>query len=497
MLEVLVHLRLESDDFPCDDLQIFELAGREAVNQLFALSIGVATTKTAGLDLAAVEGATATLVFETRGQDVRRVHGMIAEIRDRLDTEPDTRSYFLLLVPRAHRLSLVRTQEIFMDLSVPEIIQKKLELVGLGADDVEMRLASAYPKREFVVQYKETDLAFISRLAEHEGITFFFEHEDGRDRIIFTDHNPGFSVVPGHETAPFRAGGEHRDVYHIESTTRLVPRTHVVHDYNYRKPLIDPTGSAEAPSGLGGGVVEYGAHCKTPEEAARLAKIRAEETEATHRVYHLESDLAWIAPGHRFELEGHPKLGDTPLLVTEIEHAARQMVAFFGGDKEVPYTNRFRAIEATIPFRPPRVTPWPRIHGVINGVIAHEVEGTESLFARLDDDGRYLVRMMFDTSQSDERQFVSRRIRMAQPHSGPNYGHHFPLKPGTEVLVGFIDGDPDRPIILATAPNAITPSPVAQNCAPAHRIKTATGILIEMKDALIEAKPAQIETNDA
>jgi type VI secretion system secreted protein VgrG len=141
MHDDLVHLRIESDDFSCDDLQVFELAGRESLGKLFALSIGVVTTRPPGLNLAVVEGATATLVLEANGQEVRRIHGMIAEIRDRIDTEPDTRSYFLLLVPRAHRLSLVRTQEIFMDLSVPEIIQKKLELVGLGADDVEMRLS--------------------------------------------------------------------------------------------------------------------------------------------------------------------------------------------------------------------------------------------------------------------------------------------------------------------------------------------------------------------
>ena len=486
MPDDLVHLRIESDDFSCDDLQIFELSGRESLGKPFALTIGVVTTKPPGLDLAVVEGATATLVFTVEGQDARRIHGMIAEIRDRIDTEPDTRSYFLVLVPRAHRLSLVRTQEIFMDLSVPEIIQKKLELVGLGADDVEMRLSGTYPKREFVVQYKETDLAFVSRLAEHEGITFFFEHEDGRDRIVFTDKNTGFPVAPGHAIAPFRARGERRDIFHIEATTRLVPRAHVVHDYNYRIPLVDPTGSAEAPSGLGGGLVEYGAHCKTPVEATRLAKIRAEETEATHRVFGIESDLGWIRSGGVFTLDGHPKLGDTTLLVTEIEHAARPSVALFGGKDSVPYTNRFRAIESSVPFRPARVTPKPQIHGVVNGVVAHEMEGTETLFARLDDEGRYLVRMMFDTSQSGERQFVSRRIRMAQPHSGQNYGHHHPLKPGTEVLIGFIDGDPDRPIILHTVPNPITPSPVAANCAPAHRIKTATGILIEMKDALIE-----------
>lgn len=483
MPDDLVHVRLESDDFSCDDVQIYEVAGRESLGRLFEIAISVVTTAPGGLDIGAVEGATATLVFQVEKQDVRRIHGMIAVIDDYLDTQPETRSYRLLLVPRAHRLTLVRTQEIFMDLSTPDIIKKKLELVGLGGDDVEFRLSGSYSPREFVVQYQESDLAFVSRLAEHEGITFFFDHESGVDKMVFTDRNDGFRPLVGHENIPFRARGERRDIYRIESTTRVVPKAHVVHDYNYRIPLVDPTGNADAPSGFGGGIVEYGAHCKTPEEALQLAQIRAEETESKHRVFALESDLAWIASAGRFTLEGHPKLGDTEFLITEVVHAGRFPVTIQGGHQEIPYTNTFQALEAAIPYRPARITPKPRIHGVVNGVIAHEIEGTESLFARLDDQGRYLVRLMFDTSQAGDRQLVSRRIRMAQPHAGANYGHHFPLKPGTEVLIGFIDGDPDRPIILHTAPNPITPSPVANNSAPAHRIKTATGILIEMKDA--------------
>jgi type VI secretion system secreted protein VgrG len=483
MPDDLVHVRLESDDFSCDDVQIFEVTGRESLGRLFEIAISVVTTAPGGLDLSAVEGATATLVFQVEQKVVRRIHGMIAVIDDFLDTQPETRSYRLLLVPRANRLTLVRTQEIFMDLSTPDIIKKKLELVGLGADDVEFRLSGTYLPREFVVQYQESDLAFVSRLAEHEGITFFFDHESGVDKMVFTDRNDGFRPLVGHENIPFRARGDRRDIYRVESTTRVVPKAHVVHDYNYRLPLIDPTGNSDAPSGFGGGIVEYGAHCKTPEEALQLAKVRAEETESKHRVFTLESDLAWIASAGRFTLEGHPKLGDTDFLITEVTHAGRFPVTIFGGHQEIPYTNTFHALEASIPYRPARITPKPRIHGVVNGVIAHEIEGTESLFARLDEHGRYLVRLMFDTSQTGDRQVVSRRIRMAQPHSGANYGHHFPLKPGTEVLIGFIDGDPDRPIILHTAPNPITPSPVASNSAPAHRIKTATGILIEMKDA--------------
>jgi type VI secretion system secreted protein VgrG len=483
MPDDVVRLRLESDDFPCDNVQVFEIAGKEAISQPFAFTIGIVVLSQEGLDVDAVEGADASLIFEVGGEELRRVHGMIAEIEDLLDTEPETRGYRLKLVPRMHRLALVHAQEIFMETTVPDIIRKKLELVGLGDDDVEMRLVGSYPQREFVVQYKETDLAFISRLAEHEGIAFFFEHEGGRERIVFTDQRGGYRPVPGHEAAPFRARGDRRDVYQLSAKTRLVPRAHVVHDYNYRTPLTDPTGNAEATSGLGGGVVEYGAHVKSPEEALRLAKIRAEETEATHRVFSGESDLGWVTAGAPFILENHPRLGDAQLLVTEVEHAATQPVALHGGKKEIGYSNRFRAIDASLTYRPPRLTPRPRIHGVINGVVEHEIEGTESKFALIDEDGRYLVRMMFDTSKPGERRAVSRRVRMAQPHSGPNYGVHFPLKPGTEVLIVHIDGDPDRPVIISTVPNAVTPSPVARSSAPAHRIKTATGILIEMKDA--------------
>lgn len=483
MPDDLVHVRLESEDFPCDDLQIFELKGRESISLPFVFTIGAATTKEQGLDCQAALGATATLIFEVLGREVRRIHGMVAGIDDLLDTEPNTRSYQLLLVPRAQRLAFVTTQEIFMDLSVPEILKKKIENVGLSTDDLDMRLLQNYPKLEYVVQYKETDLAFVSRLAENVGISFYFDHEGAADKIVFADHNASFPVIHGRETASFRARGEKRDVYRVESQSRLVPRTHVVHDYNYRNAMLNPMGSAEAPSGLFGGVVEYGAHCKTPDEAENLARIRAEETEARHKTYLLESDLAWFSAGCRFTLEGHPKLGDTKLLITEIEHAGRFPISLFGGKAHIPYTNTFRALDESIPFRPARVTPKPKIFGVINGVIAHEQEGTESKFARIDEYGRYLVRMMFDTAETGDRKVVSRRMRMAQPHAGANYGHHFPLKPGIEVLIGFVDGDPDRPLILGAAYNSITPSPVVAKIAPTHRMKTATGILIEMKDA--------------
>jgi type VI secretion system secreted protein VgrG len=478
----LVQVRLESEHFPCEHVQIHAISGREGISRIFSFDVGVVSLRPDALDASAMQGVDATLVFEAAGEEVRRIHGMIAEIEDMLETEVETRTYHLLFVPRAHRMTLIQTQEIYMDLSVPDILRQKLELVGLGADDTEFRLAAEYLPLEFVVQYKETDLAFISRLTEHYGISFFFEHVDGRDKIIFTDHKRGFRTMSP-AAVPFRPRGDHRDVYQISSKTRVIPKTYMLQDYNYRTPLIDLTSSADAPSGLAGGIVEQGAHYKTPDDGKALAKIRAEEIEASHLVYSGESDIPHFSAGGRFTLQEHPRINDgsAELLITEVEHSAIQVVASHGSNEGRRYTNTFRAISADLTYRPPRVTPKPRIHGVVTGIIEQPLGSAGEEYAKIDDQGRYIVRFLFDTAPQGQRK-ASRPVRMAQPHAGPNYGMHFPLKPGIEVLVIFIDGDPDRPLIVGSVPNPVTPSPVVERNLTLNRIKTASGVIIEMKD---------------
>lgn len=478
----LLQIRLESEHFPCDDVQIHTFSGREGISRIFSFDVGIVCTRPDALDPESMRGADATLVFEVGDEEVRRVHGMIAEIEDMLETEVETRTYRLLFVPRAHRMTLIQTQEIYMDLSVPDIIKQKLELVGLSGDDVELRLSETYPPLEFVVQYKETDLAFVSRLTEHYGISFFFEHADGRDKIVFTDHRGGFRPI-ARAAVPFRPRGDQRDVFQIASKTRVIPKTYMLQDYNYRAPLVDLTSSADAPSGLAGGIVEQGAHFKTLDEGKALAKIRAEEFEATHLVYSGQSDNPHFSAGARFTLQEHPRIhdGSADLLLVEVEHSASQVVAAHGGKEGRRYTNTFRAIDAGLTYRPPRVTPKPHIYGVTTGIVEQPLGSVGDEYAKIDEQGRYLVRILFDTAPPGQRK-ASKPIRMAQPHAGPNYGLHFPLKPGIEVLLVFIDGDPDRPLIVGSVPNPVTPSPVVDRNLTLNRIKTASGVIIEMKD---------------
>jgi type VI secretion system secreted protein VgrG len=469
---------LESGEFPCERLHVITLSGREHISQLFRFEITLASRDPAGLDPKAV-GATATLVFLLDGVELRRVHGMIAEVTDSLDSETAFGTYRLVFVPRAWRLTLVETQEIYIDQSVPEIIRQKLEQVGL-AEDFELRLLGDYPRREFVVQYRETDLAFISRLVEHLGVSFFFEHREGRDRLVFTDHPHGFPPLEGAARLHFRPRGEQIGVYRLDITSRVIPALYVVSDYNYERPQVDLTSNCELKDGYGGGVIEWGTHFQAPEQGAVLAQIRAQERLVDSLSVGGESAACAIAAGGRFVLEDHPRLSHPQLLVIEVEHHARQAVLGGDADEKPHYRNTFRTMPASATYRPHRLTPRPRIHGVQSGII-DTAPGVDVEHPWLDQHGRYMVRVLFDTAASAERK-ASLPIRMAQPHSGPNYGIHFPLRPGVEVLLVFVDGDPDRPIIVGSVPNAITPTPVFDAEPTMHRIRTASGVLVEIDD---------------
>jgi type VI secretion system secreted protein VgrG len=480
--EANLNLRLESADFDTSHVQVRRVVGKEAISQPFGYDVDLVVTDRDGLEDDKVLGAAASLVFERDGLEVRAVHGMITALVDLLDTEAAHTSYRLRLVPRLHRLSFVETQEVFLDLSVPDIIRKKLELVDLGPADVELRLLDKYPPRDFVVEYRETDLAFVSRLAEHLGISYYFDHEGGVDRLVFTDHNGGFAHLERLPTMRFRGRGDRTDVFELEAERRLFPASYAVLDYDYRAPHLELTSSHDHPDGYAGGVVEYGSHHRTPAEGERLARVRAEERDAQHRFFRGQSDLCELTAGAIVGLVGHPRLGDPKLLIVEVEHRLTQVVGAHGGEGSEGYVNVFKAVDASRSYRPPRVTPRPRIHGVITAITEPAPQGSSGRVAQLDDQGRYTVKFFFDVASSQGHKRSSAPVRMAQPHAGDGYGVHFPLKPNVEVTVTFIDGDPDRPIISGAVPNPVTTSPVTSRDAVVNRIKTESGALIEIRD---------------
>lgn len=483
-----VHVRLESDDFLSNGIFVQHIRGTESLSQLFELDVDIECGAEPAPSASDLLGTTVRLVFSADDEEMRVVHGLVSEVHDKLEapelTSAWSRRYRLRVVPRAFRLTLVETQDVFVDRTLPEIIKHKLELVGLADGvDFEMRLVRSYPAREFVVQYKETDLAFVQRLAEHVGIAYFFEHTGGCDKIVFSDHNAAFGPMDTPRAHGFDARGS-VGISSLDNVKKLMPSVFAVQDYNERTPLVDVTGVHELEEGFGGGVVDYAPHTLTPHDAEQLARTRAEERRANCDLFNGRSGALALAAGERFVLVNHPALGVLELLVTEVHHEYSALsYAATGGEQRAQYTNQFKALPTSVVFRPTRKTPKPRISGFVTALVTPipDALGARELAPKIDGEGRYLVRLHFDTAPPGEEK-ASCPIRMSQSHAGAGYGMHFPLRPGVEVLVAFLDGDPDRPIIVGAVPNAMTPSPVAASNASLNRIVTASGISINIRD---------------
>ena len=376
-----------------------------------------------------------------------------------------------------------------VDLRFEDALAKRHQETGAPA-----RTRETQPEREYVVQYEESDFAFVQRWLEHEGIYYYFEHKDERERLVFGDSSGGYSSL--RKSFPYRARGSADDradrgevVRKLSRSLRRLPQRVVLHDYNWRTPSKQQlTSFADVLKRGHGTQREYNDHFKTKAQGEALAKVRSQELSCREDIYEGESQVADFRPGHTFDLTEHPqgRYNQTYLLV-EVRHHAEQPQTGTGGAGEVQYSNSFQAIPAAATYRPARDTPWPSIQGVMNAFV--DSSESDAIYADIDDHGRYRVRLPFDEAFSEHKDGQgSRFMRMAQPfvaapgEERPASGFHFPLRKGTEVVLGHVDGDPDRPVILAAVPNPDFQSPVTSDNRHESAISTPAGNQIVIDD---------------
>ncbi|MEM1030404.1 MAG: type VI secretion system tip protein TssI/VgrG [Myxococcota bacterium] len=480
-----------------DQLSVLEFRGEERLCRPFAFDVHLRVTgeKAHAVDDRAAIGSAATLRLQ-RGDDDRPhvFQGILSRV-SLLAGVADWALYRVRLVPRLWRLGLTRHSRVFTKTTVPDAIVEVLESAGLAAGaDFELRLQETYPEEELIAQYRESKLHFIQRWMERDGLYYFFEHDEddgGLDKLVLADHPAAHSTARG-EAIPYRplAG---QDASAAECFSRFTKSRDAVvgavrlSDYDYARPALDLTAEATvSPEGFGE-IVHHQGRFFEPAEAKRYAKLQAEAIAAAEVTYQGVGSCLGLSAGFQFEASEHPddRLNAT-YLVTRVMHAGNQLE----GDMPEPlrrlieprtdrlYEAQVEAIPTDRPFRAPSATRWPRVMGYETAV----VDGpAESEYAQIDDQGRYLVRLRFDESRLEDGK-RSTYVRMMQPHGGTTEGFHFPLRKGTEVKLGFDEGDPDRPFIAGVVPNTVTPSPVTQSNHTQNVIQSGGGNYITMED---------------
>jgi len=478
-----------SDSLPPDTFGVVKFAGTEGISQCYTFEITLVSDKL-DLDLQGVIENPAKLVFHRDEGDDVSYHGILLSF-EQLHEVNKLAFYRAHLVPRLTWLTFTQHNQVFLDKSVPEIIEACLKDGGLTGADFELRLTGSYDPIEYVCQYSESHLNFVSRWAQREGIYYFFEQSDAGEKVVFTDTQISHTPLTQGDTITYsppsglEASHEREIVSSFHCRMNLTPASVLLKDYNYRKPSLDVSGSADVDSKGRGQVYSFGDHIKTPEDGNRIAKIMAEGLLCRKEVFHGDGSVPYMMPGYTFTLKDHYRGSfNQSYLVTDLSHEGNQTGYLLAGittgteDRGVFYRNSFSSIVSTVQFRPEHTAQKPRISGTLTAKIDAAGSGQ---YAELDSQGRYKVILPFDISGNKNGK-ASAYVRMAQPYAGSNHGMHFPLHKDTEVLLTFIDGDPDRPIIQAAVPNPETQSPVNVNNQTMSAITTAGGNKIHMED---------------
>jgi type VI secretion system secreted protein VgrG len=475
---------------PGDTFAVISFTGHTALSTLFDYDITLAS-KQKDLDLTDILSNPATFTMRPKA-GLLPVTGILRSFKQ-MQSMGEYAFFQARLVPKLWRLTLLHCNQIFLDKTLPEIITEVLEQGGLSPLDYQLRLEKDYPRGEFVCQYNETLFDFLSRRLEHAGLYYFFDCDKDATRLVITDTLDAHTDIPQAKEVTYAPpsgldrGGKQKFVYSLAVEQSQAPAMVKVRDYHSQTPSLNIQAQRQISQDTQGETYLYGEGALTPGEADHLAIIRAQEQQCGLTVFHGESTVPQLRPGFLTTLKGHYRDDcNQTMLVTRCSHHGAQAEYLVEGlrnvisalDNTMDYHNTFTAIPADVQYRPPRATPKPRIHGTLNAFIDAAGSGQ---YAELDDQGRYKVILPFDLSgRKDGR--ASCWLRMVQPYTGATHGMHFPLHKGAEVLLTFIEGDPDRPVIAGAVPNPEHPSQVTSRDQTMCKITTGGGNLLHMQD---------------
>jgi type VI secretion system secreted protein VgrG len=437
-----------------DTLQLVSLEGEEALSTAFSFHLEFSSTDP-NLDLSAALAQTMAVKFALPGGASQYLHGIVTSFGQGGRDATGTISYYARIEPWFALLRMNVDCRIFQNQSVPEIVEAVFQKLGLT--DFKNSLTGRYAARDYCVQFGESTFDFLSRLMESEGIFYFFTFTASAHTLVLADDPSAFTALSGVSTIRFGQTG--RSVETVDLMTgggveqRLVPAKVAVDDFNFVNPATDLYTVAE---GTGGGnfakvlsLYRYPGLYTVKSDGETVSTRELASTETPRRQLHGSSQCRAFHAGAKFTLAEHFNAAlNTGYVLRSVTHRLNML--------QNTYSNEFTAFPASATFRPPRITPAPKVHGSQTALVVGK--SGETIWT--DQYGRVKVKFHWDRATSSD-ETSSCWVRVAQGWAGAQWGSLFIPRIGQEVIVSFLDGNPDRPIVTGSVYNGTQTVPYA------------------------------------
>jgi type VI secretion system secreted protein VgrG len=436
-----------------DVLVLTRFEGHEGLGELFEFRMD-AFSEEENVDFDKALGRPCSVTYKTYGAE-RIFHGILVEA-EWLGLKDHLHNYRLIARPWLWLLTRTSDCRIFQDMKAPDIIQKVFK--DRGFDDFRPSLNESYPTLEYCVQYRETDFEFVSRLMEQHGIYYYFEYSAEKHTLVLADSKSSHTDKQDVSYVKYgqTPGPQHEHLMFWSSKRRFRTGQIEFNDYDDMHPSSDLKSKAKGSARYNKSDMElydYPAKFKKRPDGEKYAKIQLESEQALDQRRYATGDAGSLFPGKRMNLKEHPtSIENDEYLVVHASHSIHNQPyrSVVGEGLEDIYSGSYELQPSKRPYRSPIVTPTP----LINGIQTAKVVGKEGEEIDVDEHGRILVEFFWVRPDKDtNKKKPSCRVRVAQIWSGKQWGGQTIPRIGMEAVVEFLEGDPDRPLVIGTVYN--------------------------------------------
>lgn len=455
-----------------DELVIRRMTGHEQMSQLFEYDLEL-YSEDLEINYEDLLGGNATVRVELESGETRYFNGYISRF-SLVGQQDHHYTYQAILKPWLWFLTRTADCRIFQEMTVPDIIKKVFR--DHGFTDFKDELSGAYRTWEYCVQYRETDFNFVSRLMEQEGIYYFFTHENGKHELVMADGFSSHQATDGYDEVPYfpPENANRRNQDHISSwsiSKQVQTGAYALNDFDFKAPkkgLISAANDQKSHDGSSFEVYDYPGEYIENADGDQYARTRIDELQAQYEIVRGGGDVRGLSTGALFTLADYPREDQNReyLLLSVDYEISSDALEVGGSDGEDVFYCSFSAIDAQQQYRATRSTPKPIVQGLQTAIVV----GASGEEIHTDEYGRIKVHFHWDRyGKADDTD--SCWIRVAQMWAGKKWGSMYIPRVGQEVIVDFIEGDPDRPIVTGRVYNGDNMPPYDL---PANKTKSTT-----------------------